>query len=354
MRRLRIGFQVMAKRNGNITIRDVARAAGVSIGTASRVLNDKQTVRPEIRTRVQQAITSLGYRPNAVAQSMRRQSTHMVGCIIREINIPSLAAFVRAAHDVLDEAGFSLLISNSEGREERERELLIRLNSQRTDGIMLGPYTPIDETFESFLRSLDAPIVLVDRDKPDWADAVMADHAGNAREATTRLLELGHRRIVLLTGDAIIYPARERVRGYTEAHEAFGVPVDPALVRATSFLPTEGFRHTSSLLAARDVPTAIVAGGIDMLAGVLRAVRVRGLSIPNDISVIGAGDSELAELHTPPVSVMRWDQAEIGRTAARLLLNRMTSNTESPPQHVLLPTEFIQRASIAPPPPRQA
>lgn len=342
----------MRGKGGNITIRDVARAANVSIGTASRVLNDKQTVRADIRTRVQQAIEELGYRPNAVAQSMRRQSTHMVGCIIREINIPSLAAFVRAAHDVLDEAGFSLLISNSEGREDRERELLIRLNGQRTDGIMLGPYTPIDEKFDALLRSLDAPIVLVDRDKPDWADAVMADHAGNAREATTLLLGLGHRRIVLLTGDSIIYPARERVRGYTEAHEAFGVAVDPALVRATSFLPTEGFRHASSLLTGSDVPTAIIAGGIDMLAGVLRAVRVRGLSIPEDISVVGAGDSELSELHTPPVSVMRWDQAEIGRTAARLLLHRMAGNVDGPPEHVLLPTEFVQRASIAPPPKR--
>jgi LacI family transcriptional regulator len=340
----------MPKRSGSITIRDVARKAGVSVGTASRVLNDKQTVRSDIRVRVQQAIDELGYRPNAVAQSMRRQSTHMVGCIIREINIPSLAAFVRAAHDVLDEAGFSLLISNSEGREERERELLIRLNSQRTDGIMLGPYTPIDEAFESLLRSLDAPIVLVDRDKPDWADAVMADHAGSIREATTRLLNLGHRRIVLLTGDTIIYPARERVRGYTEAHEAFGLPVDPAFVRATSFLPTEGFRHASSLLSGSDMPTAIIAGGIDMLAGVLRAIRVRGLRIPEDVSVIGAGDSELAELHTPPVSVERWDQAEIGRTAARLLLNRMSGNADMPPEHVLQPTEFIQRASIGPAP----
>ncbi len=344
----------MSRRSGNITIRDVARAAGVSIGTASRVLNEKQTVRPEIRSRVQQAIRDLGYRPNAVAQSMRRQSTHMVGCIIREINIPSLAAFVRAAHDVLDDAGFSLLITNSEGREERERELLMRLNSQRTDGIMLGPYTPIDEKFDAFLRSLDAPIVLVDRDKPEWADAVMADHAGACREATTRLLELGHRRIVLLTGDTIIYPARERVRGYTEAHEAFGVAVDPSLVRAASFLPTEGFRHTSSLLGTSDVPTAIIAGGIDMLAGVLRAIRVRGLRIPDDISVVGAGESELAELHTPPISIVRWDQAEIGRTAARLLINRMAGNTDAPPEHVLLPTEFIQRGSIAAPPKRKS
>lgn len=340
----------MQKRQGSTTIRDVAKAAGVSIGTASRVINNKQTVRPEIRTRVQHAIDTLGYRPNAVAQSMRRRTTHMVGCIIREINIPSLAAFVRAAHDVLDDAGFSLLLSNSEGRHDRERELLNRLNSQQSDGIMLGPYSPIDEKFDRFLRSLDAPIVLVDRDEPKWADAVMADHCSASLEATSRLIALGHRRIVLLTGEPVIYPARERVRGYREAFAAAGLPVDDSLIRATSFVATEGFRHASSLLAGEDPPTAIIAGGIDMLPGVLRAIRVRGLSIPDDLSVVGVGDSELAQLYTPAISVERWDQAEIGATAAQLLLNRMAGNRDAPPEHVLLPSEFIQRASIGAPP----
>ena len=123
----------------SITIRDVARTAEVSVGTASRVINGKATVGAEVRDRVLKAIETLGYHPDAIAQSMRRGSTHVIGCVIRDINIPSLAAFVHAAHNVLDRAGFSLLVSNSEGREDRERELLTRLNSQRSDGIMIGP-----------------------------------------------------------------------------------------------------------------------------------------------------------------------------------------------------------------------
>jgi LacI family transcriptional regulator len=340
------------KNTGTITIREVASAAGVSIGTASRVLNNKDTVRPDIRARVQQAIEELGYRPNAVAQSMRRRSTHMVGCIIREINIPVLADFVRAAHDVLDEAGYSLLLSNSEGRQERERELLSRLNSQRAEGILFGPYTPIDAKFEQFLHGLDMPVVLVDRDQPEWADCVMADHASALREATARLLRLGHRNILLLTGESAIYPARERVRGYRGAYAAKGIELDPSLIRATSFFGTEGFRHTSSALATAQPPTAIIAGGIDLLAGVLRAIRVRGLRIPEDISVVGVGDSELAELYSPSISVARWDQGEIGRSAARLLLSRIAGRRDSPPERVLIPTEFIQRDSMDPPPRR--
>jgi LacI family transcriptional regulator, galactose operon repressor len=337
------------KQKGNITIRDVARTARVSVGTASRVINGKHSVGAEARGRVLKAVETLGYRPDAIAQSMRRGSTHVIGCVIRDINIPSLAAFVHAAHNVLDQAGFSLLVSNSEGREDRERELLARLNSQRSDGIMIGPYSAMTPSFDKFLRSLAAPIVMVDRDEPSWADAVMVDHAGATRKTTTRLIELGHRRIALLTGNVSIYPARERVRGYIDAFKAEGVAVDQSLIRANSFLSRASFRETSALLAADEAPTAIIAGGIDMLAGVIKAIRVRGLTIPDDISVIGAGDSELAELHSPAISVQDWDQGEVGGTAANLLLNRIRRIASDKPQHVLIESEYIERASTAAP-----
>ena len=121
-------------------------------------------------------------------------ATHTIGRILREINIPQLAGFVKAAHDVLDEVGFSLVISNSEGRMERERELLSRLSRRQADGVMMGPYTSISGEFEAFLRDLDIPIVLIDRDQTAWADAVMADHAQGMRLAVSHLLDLGHRR----------------------------------------------------------------------------------------------------------------------------------------------------------------
>jgi LacI family transcriptional regulator len=336
--------------DSRLTIKDVARTAGVSVGTVSRVLNRNATVGAEVRLKVQRAIEQLGYTPNAVAQSMRKRFTHTVGCVVREINIPALAAFVRAAHDVLDDAGLSLLVSNSDGQRERERELLKRLNSRQADGIMIALYTPVDDEFDGFLRGLRIPIVLFDRDRPAWADAVMTDHASGVRAATDHLLGLGHRRIALMTGDGHLYPARERIRGYEQAHLARGLAIDRSLIHAGSFLAIAGFRHTSSLLANRDRPTAIIAGGIDMLSGVLRAVRVRGLRIPRDISIVASGDSELAELYEPAISVQRWNQAEVGRMAAELLLNRILDGADPEPRHVLLPNEFIARASTGPPP----
>ena len=330
------------------TIRDVAKAAGVSVGTVSRVLNAHSKVQPGLREKVEKAIAALGYSPNAVAQSMRSRATHTVGCVIREINIPALAAFVAAAHDVLDEAGYSLVLSNSEGRRERERGLLERLSRRQMDGIMIGPYSPTTAEFETFLQGLGVPLVLVDRDEPAWADAVMTDHAQGIRTATEHLLKLGHRGIALITGDPGLYPARERLRGYREAFRAARLTPDPAFIHAGSFLASAGFRLTSSMLASKARPTAIIAGGIGMLPGVLQAIKVRGLRIPADISVVGSGASELADLHTPPIALQYWDQAEVGRIAANLLLDRILGRAGPGPRHVLVPNAFVLRESVGP------
>ena len=332
-----------------LTIRDVARTAGVSVGTVSRVLNRNETVRADIRARVHQAIESLGYAPNVVAQSMRSRNTQTIGCIIREISIPPLAAFVRAAHDVLHEAGYALLLTNSEGNAEREQELLRRLNRRQADGILLGQYSPLTPEFDGFLRTLNVPIVLVDRDEPVWADSVSADHFHSSRRITDHLLSLGHRRIAMITGQENLLPARERLRGYRAAHQERGVAVDENLVSATSFLSKSGFSFTSGVLSQRERPTAVIAGGIDMLDGVLRAIRAKGLAIPRDISVVATGDSSLAELYTPAISVAQWDHAEIGRIAAELLLDRIAGRSIGEPRHVVLPTEFVLRESTAKP-----
>jgi len=332
-----------------LTIRDVARSAGVSVGTVSRVLNRNETVRADIRARVHQAIETLGYAPNFVAQSMRSRTTQTIGCIIREISIPPLAAFVRAAHDVLHEAGYALVLTNSEGNAERERELLKRLTRRQADGILLGQYSPLTAEFDAFLRTLNVPIVLVDRDEPVWADSVSADHFHSAKRIADHLLSLGHRRIAIITGPEDLLPARERLRGYRAAHAERGVTIDRELVSATSFLSKSGFSFMSGVLGNREPPTAVIAGGIDMLDGVLRAIRAKGLAIPRDISVVGAGDSSLAELHTPPISVSHWDHAEVGRIAAEMLLERISGHAAPEPRHVLLPTEFVFRESTAAP-----
>lgn len=339
----------MDRKRERLTIRDVARVAGVSIGSVSRVLNHSGTVGPEVRSKVLQAVEELKFTPSAVAQSMRRRSTLTIGCIVREIVIPALAEFVHSAQAVLDEAGYSLLLSNSEGRREREVELLKRLQQRQIDGIMIGSYTHVDPDFNELLRGLGAPVVVVDRDEPDWADAVMADHAHGIDMATSHLIELGHRRIALITGQPELLPARERIRGYREAFARHGLPVDERMLHVGSFLSADGFRVSSRMLGSRTPPTAIIAGGIDMLPGIIRAVRARALHIPEDISIVGAGQSELAEFHVPRIGIQHWDHGEMGRLAASLLLDRILRRTDAEPQRVLVPTTFTAYGSTAAP-----
>jgi len=177
----------------------------------------------------------------------------------------------------------------------------------------------------------------------------MADHAGGMRAAVGHLLDIGHRRIALITGEHGLYPASERIRGYKEAFAARGLESDPALIQSGSFLPGAGFRITSAMLGQRNPPTAVISGGLDMLSGVLRAIRGRGLRIPEDVSVIASGYSELAELVTPPIAVIAWDQGEVGRIAAGMLLDRIRNHDIRESRRVLVPSEFISRASIGPP-----
>jgi LacI family transcriptional regulator len=340
----------VAKRDFRPTIRHVAALADVSLGTVSRVVNKHASVKPAIREKVLAAIEQLGYEPDAIAQSMRVGSTLTIGCILRDLSIPPLMAFISAAHDTLDSAGFSLLISNTEGREDRERVLLTKLAGRRIDGIIFGNYTPIEGEFREFLSELKVPIVLFDRNDASWLDAVMIDHRDGVFRAVKHLLEQGHRRIALITGDERLYLARERVRGYREAHAQIGVSPDADLICAKSFLPGPAFDAVTEMLNWPDPPTAIIAGGMDMLSGVLRAIHARGLRIPADVSVIGAGNSDLADLHSPPIAMIDWDYAKVGRLAANLLLDRIRGDAPPEARHIIVPTQFIIRPSIDAPP----
>lgn len=330
------------------TIHDVARLAKVSIGSVSRVINDVADVKPNIRKAVENAIGQLGYVPNAAAKSMRMGRTRTVGCILREINIAQLGGFVSTAQNMFNESGYAMLIANSEGRRQREVELLRSFSSGQVDGVLMGPYTPIEGEFEEILRGLPVPLVMIDRDQPTWCDAVYVDHEGGMKQATGYLLDLGHRRIALVTGSTNLHPGAGRMRGFKQAYAERGLQPVPELMVSDSFLRDQAYRTTSSLLGLSHPPTAIIAGGIDMLSGVLRAIRTRGLRIPEDISVIGSGQSDLSDLHQPPIAVVSWDQNEVGATAAALLLDLMAHGKREEPRRVIIPTTFNPQASCMP------
>jgi LacI family transcriptional regulator len=178
-------------RAGVLTIRDVARSAGVAVGTVSRVLNKHASVSPEVRARVVEAIRILGYEPDAVAQSMRLRTTRTVACAIRDISIAGFGSFVKAAEQVLREAGYTLLLTNNDERPQRELELLTTFAKRRVDGVIMTISDEGDEDLRRALKEMRVPIVLMDRDTALDLDVVAIDHRGGARAAAAHLLDLG-------------------------------------------------------------------------------------------------------------------------------------------------------------------
>lgn len=330
------------------TIKDVANAAGVSLGTASRVLNSQTNVNPAIRARVEQAIAELGYAPDTVAQSMRRGATRTVGVLVRDITIPSLAGFVRAVQDELEAEGYAPLIACSDDRKERELQLMRLFERRRVDGMIMLSSSETDPDLVAAMQNYSTPVVLFDRATPDTLDSVLVEHYEGMQRAVSYLLGLGHLRIALITGSENVYPARERVRGYCSAYREAGIEVSSELIRARSFTDDAAFMEVMNLLDLPEPPTAIVAGGIAMISGPVRALRARGLRIPHDVSLIGASDSDLMQLLDPPITTIRWSYDELGRTSARLLLNRI-KNPDPPVRRATFPTEFLIRGSCSPP-----
>jgi LacI family transcriptional regulator len=336
-------------RAGVLTIRDVARSAAVAVGTVSRVLNKHPSVSREVRERVVEAIRILGYEPDAVAQSMRLRTTRTVACAIRDISIAGFGSFVKAAEEVLREAGYTLLLTNTDEQPQREIELLGTFAKRRVDGVIMTISDEGDEELRRALKEMRVPIVLMDRDIALDLDVVAIDHRGGARAAAAHLLGLGHRRIALLTGHATMRPAHERIAGFQEAHRRAGFAPEPDLIRCGGFSAEFGFEQLSALLASKKPPSAVVAGGMTMLPGVLRAIAAAGLRVPEDVSVIAGGDTDLAELSAPSVTAVRWSNADWGRNAVRLLLDRIEGHYDADPRRVTLATELVHRASCAPP-----
>ena len=330
-----------------VTIRDVAREAKVSIGTASRVINGVANVDPPYRRRVLEAVDKLGFIPNRAAQDIRRGRSQEIGIIVRDIAVPVLGGFVKAAQCVFEEAGYVLLVCSTENLKNRELDILRRFRQRRIEALLTGAAAEDDPELIEARAQLDVPLLMFDRECGSY-DSVLIDYSEGTRQAVEYLLALGHRRILLITGQNKTHPARSRVEGYRAAYRTFGIKPSADMIRTVGFDADTGFRESMNALERPDKPTAIVAGGIDMLAGIIKAARARGQRIPDDISIIGGADSDLALLTEPAVTVLRWDYTEVGSICARMMLDRIGSADIALPRQVLITPELVLRGSCKP------
>ena len=333
---------------GRIGIREVAARAGVAVSSVSRVLSDHPDVSEAMRAKVLGAVDDLGYRPDMLAQSMRRRTTMSVGFAASDISNPVLAETVTGAEHVLRGAGYSMLVTDAERDVALDLVNIEVLRQRRVDGLLLSVSDERDPDTRALLADLDIPLVLVDRDVPEGvvAPRVAFDHREGMRQAAEHLWGLGHRRAALISGGPH-RPARERRLGVEDVFHRPG----GSLEELTGPFTIEFGRAAvaRALLAVDPPPTAIIAGGNLTMRGALRELRSMGLVLGRDISFVGCDDVAVAEFHEPPIALVRRNPRLSGEVAARALLRMLTDDDRFPAEDLMLPTEFIARPSVGPP-----
>ena len=334
-------------RRKRASMREVAELADVAISSVSRVLSKHPDVSAEMRERVQTAVRQLEYEPDFLAQSLRRGATLSVGYVVGDISNPLIATITSGAESVLRAAGYSMLLMNSENDPALDAAHIRFFQARRVDGMILSLASEQRQETLDALAQVDVPIVLIDRDMPSEVSAsiVRNDHRAGIRAAVEHLIDLGHRRIALVTGALDLWPIRERVAGMADAVAARGVP-DETISLIGSLSAEHGEASTEQLLAMRPRPTAIVAGGNQVLAGCVRALVRNKVLIPDDMSLVTCDEVALSALHSPPIASVGRDTVALGRVAADLLLERLAGSVE--PRTVLLPTTFSPRGSCGP------
>lgn len=340
----------MTDRVGRATMRDVAALAGVSIKTVSRVVNDEPGVAEQVRMRVQDAVGRLDYRHHLAASNLRRGGgrSGLIGALLQDVGNSFSAALLRSLEDAARARGTAILSASLDEEPERERTLVHDLVTRRVDGLVLMPSTTRQDYLSSEVRA-GMPVVFVDREpRGIAADSVTVENVEGAVMGTEHLLAQGHRRIACLTDLPDISTAQLRLQGFVDAHRARGVHPDDRLTVTGLRGPTAGEAAVARLLDLDRPPTAIFAGRNDLAQGAVRALRRRGLS--DSVAIVGFDDFPLADLLTPPLTVIRQDVVRIGRLTADLLVARLDGD-ERPPQRVVVEPTLVVRGSGEIPPP---
>ena len=333
------------------TIKDVAAAAGVSVATVSRVLNKSQRVDAELAERVLQAVSRLGYRPSAVARSLRVQQTRVVGLIISDIRNPFFTDAVRGIEDSVGAEGYSLVLCNSDEDLAKEAGYLDLVVEERMAGAIVSPAST-EDTRLSALTARGVPVVVMDREAAREAvDSVLVDNVRGGELATAHLIEGGYQRIACITGPPRTSTGNDRLEGWRAALAAAGRDAPDALVRRADFKEDGGHAAATELLASAEPPDAFFVANNLMTVGVLAAVAEAGLSVPEDVGVVGFDDMSWARLLRPPLTTVAQPTYELGRVAAELLTRRIAGRDDPPQRVVLEPTLQIRDSARRTPTP---
>jgi LacI family transcriptional regulator len=332
------------------TIRDVARLANVSVATVSNALNSSDRVSPELLARVRAAVEKLSFTPHAGARSLRKRSSGLLGLVVGDITNPFFSDLFEAVEAAAAASGYLVVLCNSSERSEREEAHLKMLRTQRIDGLILAPTGAASMNRAALLAQLEVPIVLVDRAMDGLGyDAVVLDNRKAGFEATNHLIARSHRRIGLVNGPEIVRTAADRLQGYREALLSAGLSFDPALVRDAGFQERPAYDALSGLMDLAEPPTAIFATNNLMTIGVVTALADRGLSCPEDLSLVGIDDLPWADAVLPRLTTIAQPVRAMGETALTLLAERIAGTRLGPGTTTVLAPRLVVRRSCGSP-----
>jgi LacI family transcriptional regulator len=341
-----------------VTLRDVAREAGVSKVTAARVLGSYGTASPGAKEKVLAAARALGYRPNELARSMTTGRSRTIGVIIGDIENPYFGRAVRGISEVATAAGFDVILANSGEDVGKEQAAVRVLLGKRVDGLIVTPASMSETQHLESVQSSGRPLVLLDRAVPGLkVDSVVTDDRAAAKAATQTLIDAGHRRIAYITAtnsDNPIYrgphqisltTVMDRIEGFLAAASEAGIETPEQYIRLAATRLGASGKIIADLLSLPHRPTAILASDNVVGLEVFKAIRALGMSIPNDLSLIAFHDADWTSVTTPPITVISQPVYNLGIESAQILIKRINGATE-PPMQLALATTLIERQSV--------
>jgi LacI family transcriptional regulator len=327
------------------TVRDVAKLAGVSPITVSRVINNTGYISEETRRRVDEAIQQLGYVPNTLARSLRLRQTNTLALVLTDISNPFWTTVVRGVEDAASDAGFNVILCNTDESEAEQDKYLSVLLQKRVDGVLLVPVRCTSKPVH-FIQKQKVPLVVLDRHIPGVeVDSVRCDSEGGGYELVRLLIAKGHRKIAMLSGPRGVSSADDRVAGYQRAMADSGLPIQNELIFYGEFTQTSGYQMMKQALAVEPQLSAIFAGNNFITMGAFKASRDAGLRIPEDIALVGFDDLPIDLVIDPFFTVAAQPAYEMGKQATELLLAHIAWQDIPQFQEIILPTEIIVRRS---------
>lgn len=331
-----------------VNIKTVAKKAGVSTATVSRVIRDYPGVKEGTREKVLNAVSKLNYEINAIARSLRQNRTHTVGVILGNVLSQFYSIIAKSVEDTANKAGYNLILCNGDENPEKELRYLKVLKSNRVDGIILTP-TGKNAEYINWLIESGTELVLLDRliDGVN-CDAVLVDNKNGAYSAVKHLIEQGYKKIAIIDGYLDRTTGRGRLDGYLEALKEAGIPKNNSLIKIGDFKKSSGINLSKSLLENSNRPEAIFVANIDMTLGALLTIREMGLKIPDDLGIVGFDDPDWGLIIDPPLTAVNQPVYNIGSIAAEMLLKRIEGEQtviSNKPLIITLNTNLIIRNS---------